>query len=38
LRACGLVGVGCRPHRGQDILVARRRSVAILDESIGPQS
>jgi hypothetical protein len=36
--ACGLIGVESRPANRRNISVARRRSVAILDEFIGPKS
>jgi hypothetical protein len=36
--ACGLIGVDCRPNNRWNISVARRASVAILDEFIGPKS
>lgn len=36
--ACGLVGVESRPNNAVNISVARRRSVAILDEFIGPKA
>ncbi|MEP7378193.1 MAG: hypothetical protein ABI725_01375 [Chloroflexota bacterium] len=35
--ACGLIGVDCRPNNRWNISVARRASVAILDEFIGPK-
>jgi hypothetical protein len=37
LRACALIGVECRPNRRHDLSIAQRRSVAILDEFIGPK-
>jgi hypothetical protein len=37
VRACGLIGVECRPNNRYNISIARRRSVAILDEFIGPK-
>ncbi len=37
VRACDLIGVECRPDGPCTISVARRRSVAILDEFIGPK-
>lgn len=37
VRACGLIGVECRPTGLYLLSVARRRSVAILDEFIGPK-
>jgi hypothetical protein len=36
--ACGLIGVDCRPNNRWNISVAKRASVAILDEFIGPKS
>jgi hypothetical protein len=36
--ACGLIGVECRPNNRYNISVAKRQSVAILDEFIGPKS
>ena len=36
--ACGLIGVDCRPNNRWNISVARRASVAVLDEFIGPKS
>lgn len=36
-RTCGLVGVDCRRMTERDISVARRRSVRLLDEFIGPK-
>jgi hypothetical protein len=36
--ACGLIGVDCRPNNRWNISVARRASVATLDEFIGPKS
>lgn len=36
--ACGLIGVDCRPSNRWNISVARRASVAILDEFIGAKS
>jgi len=36
--ACGLVGVETRPNNARNLSVARRRSVAILDEFIGPKT
>src|SRR5687767_12594880 len=36
--ACGLIGVDCRPNNRWNISVARRASVAKLDEFIGPKS
>jgi hypothetical protein len=38
VRACGLMGVECRPNRRYDLSIARRHSVAILDEFIGPKT
>ena len=35
--ACGLIGVDCRPNNRWNISVARRESVALLDEFIGPK-
>jgi hypothetical protein len=37
VRACHSIGVECRPDGPYNISVARRRSVAILDEFIGPK-
>jgi hypothetical protein len=37
-RACGLLGVECRPNNRYSISVAKRRSVEILDQFIGPKS
>jgi hypothetical protein len=36
-RACGLLGVECRPNRRNSISVAKRSSVEILDDFIGPK-
>jgi hypothetical protein len=38
VQACGSIGVECRPNNRYDLLIARRRSVAILEEFIGPKS
>jgi hypothetical protein len=38
VRACGLISVECRPNNRYNISVARRHSVAILDEFIGPKA
>ena len=35
--ACGLAGVECRPNNRWNISVARRDSVALMDEFIGPK-
>jgi hypothetical protein len=35
---CALIGVECRPNSRYNISIAKRRSVAILDEFIGPKS
>jgi hypothetical protein len=35
--ACGLIGVDCRPNNRWNISVAKRASVAVLDEFIGPK-
>ena len=37
VHACGMIGVECRPNRRYDVSIAQRRSVAILDEFIGPK-
>ena len=36
-KACGMLGVECRPDHRYDLSIAQRRSVAILDEFIGPK-
>ncbi|MDL2334960.1 MAG: hypothetical protein QFC55_02875 [Chloroflexota bacterium] len=36
--ACGLIGVDSRPNNRWNISVAKRASVAILDEFVGPKS
>ena len=36
-RACAMIGVECRPNNRYNLSVAKRRSVAILDEFIGPK-
>lgn len=38
VRACASIGVECRANNWFSLSVARRRSVAILDEFIGPKS
>lgn len=37
VHVCGMIGVECRPNRRYDVSIAHRRSVAILDEFIGPK-
>ncbi len=37
-RACALIGVESRPNNRYNLSIAHRRSVAILDEFIGPKS
>lgn len=36
--ACGLIGVDCRPNNRWNMSVAKRASVAILDDFIGPKT
>jgi hypothetical protein len=37
VKACGMLGVECRPAHRHDLSIAQRRSVAIPDEFIGPK-
>ena len=37
MHACELIGVGSRPNSSYSVSVAKRHSVAILDEFIGPK-
>jgi hypothetical protein len=36
--ACGALGVDARHNNGLSVSVARRHSVAVLDEIVGPKS